>query len=573
MKYDFNVRAFEIHSLYAWDFEWIIKSMDFMTANGFNTLILHRNDFIDLIVYPGKYFGCKKNHYNSIFERYKEIFRTLYKFTPTRRSGPYQRRAFLKRVLLEAERRGINVYIENKELYFPDIILEFYPELVKNGKICATDPFWIEFTKVKYREFFEEFPEVSGIITSPATGESRVSINSNRCSCDRCKNTSKAEWFRNVLMAMYEPIHAAGKRLVVRDFVFNPDAHRDISEAMESLPSDVVLSLKNTPHDYYPTFPINPRIGNVGKHEQWIEFDAMGQYFGWGVCIADLMEDYRLRMKDALSKGASGVVFRTDWESLDGHTAFGNMNRINLYSAGMLSRDTDVSSESIYDAFLSAEGWYPAETTLDQRKRIVQWFSGVMSQTWNIASKTMFVKSCVFSDSSLVPISFAHALWLSEEKNSLKDWQKEKATALLAIPEEYSEIINEKEQALNDASAIVSEVSANNPGLRKEKYDYLVSCFENQFLYVRLFRNAAEAIFSCRYIKEGDKKQNAEMYKRSRDIFQSSMKELSAMSVELDSFWKNTEYRPHIIYTLLDPDRIRCLYDDLKEVVDDESLF
>ena len=70
MKYDFNVRAFEIHSLYAWDFEWIIKSMDFMTANGFNTLILHRNDFIDLIVYPGKYFGCKKNHYNSIFERY-----------------------------------------------------------------------------------------------------------------------------------------------------------------------------------------------------------------------------------------------------------------------------------------------------------------------------------------------------------------------------------------------------------------------------------------------------------------------------------------------------------------------
>lgn len=181
--HDYAVRALELHSLYAWDYDWIIKCLDFMVRQEYNTLVLHRNDFIDLIAYPGKYFGCTGSQYETIFDRYKEIFRTLYKFTPTRRSSPYQRRAFFKRVLEQAKRRGIAVYIENKELFFPDVMLEFFPNLVKDGKVCANDPFWIEFLKVKYQEFFEEFPEVAGVITAVATGESKISITSNRCTC------------------------------------------------------------------------------------------------------------------------------------------------------------------------------------------------------------------------------------------------------------------------------------------------------------------------------------------------------------------------------------------------------
>ena len=150
----FEVRALELHSQYAWDYNWIIKTMDFMKNLDFNTLVLHRNDFIDLIIYPGKYFGYEGNARDTIFETYSHIFRKLYRYTPTRRSGPYQRRAFLKRVLEQAKRRGIDVYIENKELYFPDILLEFYPNLVHNGHICATDPFWLEFLRVKYRDIF-----------------------------------------------------------------------------------------------------------------------------------------------------------------------------------------------------------------------------------------------------------------------------------------------------------------------------------------------------------------------------------------------------------------------------------
>ena len=98
----FKVRALELHSQYAWDYNWILQTMDFMKTMEMNTLILHRNDFIDLIVYPGKYFGYEGEETDTIFETYSQIFRKLYQYTPTRRSGPYQRRAFLKRVLEQA---------------------------------------------------------------------------------------------------------------------------------------------------------------------------------------------------------------------------------------------------------------------------------------------------------------------------------------------------------------------------------------------------------------------------------------------------------------------------------------
>ena len=116
----FEVRALELHSQYAWDYNWIINTMDFMKNLDFNTLVLHRNDFIDLIIYPGKYFGYEEKAGDTIFETYSHIFRKLYRYTPTRRSGPYQRRAFLKRVLEQAKRRtrpgkaispGLNLFL------------------------------------------------------------------------------------------------------------------------------------------------------------------------------------------------------------------------------------------------------------------------------------------------------------------------------------------------------------------------------------------------------------------------------------------------------------------------------
>src|SRR3546814_9077768 len=87
-----------------------------------------------------------------------------------------------------------------------------------------------------------------------------------RCTCEICRRTPAEDWYRRLLSTMYGPIHAAGKTMVVRDFVFDLNTQTEIATVMEELPEDVIIALKNTPHDYYPTFPHNPRIGKeIGR--------------------------------------------------------------------------------------------------------------------------------------------------------------------------------------------------------------------------------------------------------------------------------------------------------------------
>ncbi len=561
---DFKVRALELHSQYVWDFDWVKKSIEFCKDHNLNTLILHRNDFIERIIYPGKYFGCQRPEYKNIFERYQDAFRTLYKYTPTRRSGPFQRRAYMKRVLELAGREGIDVYIENKELYFPGIILEFHPELVKNGTVCPNEPFWWEFTRTKYQEFFEEFPEISGIITAPATGESKVSISSSRCTCDLCKKTAKHEWYQKLLMAMYEPISAAGKKLIIRDFVFNTKAHHDIASTMEQLPNDVIMSLKNTPHDYYPTFPDNPRIGNVGDHDQWIEFDSMGQYFGWGIGPSIMVDDYRRRMKSAHDKGATGVIIRTDWESLDGHSCFKTLNFINLYAAAALSDNLACDSTAIYQRWLTEQSFYQPELTAEMQRETARRLEKILSQTWDVIKRTDFVNECVFSDSSTIPVSMEHALWLAEEKNSLKDWVSSKATALQAKAQNVQAILKEKDEALAIVSRLKEAVQKGIPGITSEADQFLTDRFEVFEKYVKAFRAAVHAIILTKYLLEKAENDDSDFSKAAPGMIIEKLNDLLIMAGELKEFGKRTSFQ-HTVYILLDPERLIALHDDLTQ--------
>ena len=68
-KADFEIRALELHSLYALDYAWIHKCLDYMVALGLNTLILHRNDIVEATVYPGAIFSYKEQPGdNSVFD-------------------------------------------------------------------------------------------------------------------------------------------------------------------------------------------------------------------------------------------------------------------------------------------------------------------------------------------------------------------------------------------------------------------------------------------------------------------------------------------------------------------------
>ncbi len=560
---DFRVRALEIHSQYVWDFDWVRRALDFIVAQGMTALVLHRNDIVDRIVWPSRYFGGA-GPYGNTFERYRDIHRTLYRLTPTRRSGPYQRRDYLRRVIDLAGRQGIEVYFENKELFFHEIFLELRPELVKGGAVCPTEPFWWEFLETKYTELFEELPALAGIITAPGTGESKVSISSNRCTCPRCQSSTPRDWFTRLLDAMCRPIRRAGRQLVVRDFVFDKKSQDRLASSFEDLPADVIISFKNTPHDYYPTFPDNPRIGRAAGHRQWVEFDCMAQYFGWGIGPAIMIEDYRRRLARARAAGAEGAIFRTDWESLDGHSAFHTPNVINAYAGAGLSRDGATPASEIYERWLVDRGLL-ADAGVDSRRAAAAWAERLLSRTWDVVRRALYTNACVFNDSSTFPVSLRHAFWLAEEKNSLKDWEPSAADALAPTEANVRRILAEKDEALAILDDIARPLLDPPPGLAASALDDLRLRFDIFRRYVRGFRAVGSACILARYLTQAP--DPADGFRgEAAARFAAAQEDLLDLAAEFEAFAASTDHR-YPVYVLLGAERLRTLHEDLARAV------
>ncbi len=553
---DFGLRAIEVHSSYAWDARWIAKVLDFASRTGLNALVLHRNDIVDQVVFPGLLFGVAPGTTRTIFERYNAAFRSIYRYTPTRRSGPPLRRDYLRWVVEAAGRLGIAVYLENKELSFPDVLLELHPELIKNGHGCPTDPFWWEFLGAKYAELLEDVPGITGIITSAGTGESRISISSNRCACETCRATTPQQWYGRLLGVIYDVLAAGGRKLIVRDFAFDRKNHEALAAGFESLPSDVVLAIKNTPHDYYPTFPDNPLTAQVRGREKWIEFDAMGQYFGWGIGPATMLGDLRRRMARARDAGASGIILRTDWESLDGHTAFDTPNVVNLYAGAALSQDLATPDSAVYERWLADARAFAPGAGERRRAAAVAAISSIFSRNWDVVRQALFVRECVFSDCSTFPVGYEQALWLSQEKNSLRDWVPSKADALAGTEVNVLGIAAEKDAALD----LVRELRRQCDGLdgrtlTPEFLRDLRSRYEVFEEYVRGFR-ALVRLFALVHLRKAGRARAA-----LAGRYEEALAEIDAV-VALYERPQRGDARPLPVAQLLNADRLRCFRDD-----------
>lgn len=561
----FPVRILEVHSQLAWDQDHARRVIRFAAQHGMTGIALHRNDIVDLVVYPARYFGASEvRAYRNIHERYQDIFRTLYRLTPHRRSKPNIQRDYLVWLTREANRHGLSLWLENKEVWYPDILPELFPEVLVDGRPCPTHPMWPQFLRVKYGELVVDVPGIAGIITSPGTRESRLSIAGNLCRCERCRATPPGEWHRQVLTAIYDSLKHAGKRLVVRDFVFDPEAHAGVVQGIGELPADIIVSLKNTPHDYYPTFPHNPRIGHVGPHPQWVEFDTMGQYFGWGIAPAIMLDDLKTRMDYARQHGVEGVLVRTDWESLDNHSCFRTPNVVNLHGAAALARSPSRDPIAIYAQWLEECSMLRPGLPAAERALCARWAEDVLGQTWSVTRRALYTNDCVFSDSSNFPVSLEHAWWLAEEKNSLQDWDPSKRGALRPTDENIGRILKEKEDALEIWERLNARLQ-DNPGLNPEAHAQLIERFRIFRLYVKGFALIGQAAILARRLIEGDgnpptPEGTAQYGAKLRERIEA----LRGYEQELLRFQQEESGQEYVVYLLLNPERVRAFVDDVE---------
>lgn len=564
----FKVRAVEIHDSAAiWNLDKIRRVLTFMVKNNMNTLIFHENEIVDKVVYPGILYGASNKIKNS-YEIHKKIFYKIYETKPV----PYVFiaeklifRDLLKIIIEEATKAGIKVYLQNKELWFPENMKEAKPELEKDGVICPSESFWWEeFLPAKYTELIENFPDLAGVVTSTGTRESKASPAHNKCHCEKCRFLKFNEWQKNVIMAIYKPLKQAGKDLVVRDFTYYSNEQDGFKDGIISLPEDIIISIKNTPQDFYPTFPHNPLLGKVGNHEQWIEYDVMGEYFGFGVVPCILLKDIKERMRYDLGKGAGGFTARVDWEALPNNSCFDTPNLLNLYGVAHLAQNTDLPLRDIYYKWLTEEKLIREELSPKELEDCLDRVMDIFEQTWPVIEKTPYINGYVFNENSKIPVSIENADFIAKELHGMQKWFPNKAEAFAITDENVKKFLEEKDLAVQKVGELYNKIKEYNPGLKTDIYETFIEQFNIFKNYVKMYELVSKAYVLIKLFQKKGKDVRLFSNKSLVETIQLTLEELKEFERQLSIYsYKAYNYPAKV---LLSPERVKCFYEDAEEV-------
>lgn len=547
---DFQVRGLEIHSSRMWRWSAIETTLSVMEKLQLNCLIFHQVDLVDQLVLPRAYFSS-----DLMWQRW-----------PVRLHTADNNKQYIRRVIEEGRRRNIRFFLEVKEIWYPDGLLELHPELIQaNGAVCPTNPFWWKFVRDKYRELVEEVPDLAGVIVSPASRESRVSMVANACKCDRCRTYRVADWYENLFRAMYEPLQAKGKTLVVRDFAYRRSEQDIVIDSTGRVANDIVIALKYTPHDFYPTFPNNPRIGNVGTHPQWIEFDVWGQFTGMGLFPCGLAEDMQKRIDYCHRQKAAGAWFRTDWEGMSEGSVFNSPNMLNLFAGSMLALNKSEPLESIYDAWLRHGLEDPLQSDSTPRRPVAikpedrpRW-TEFMKASLPIIEKTLFVRGHLFHEDGMFPDTVKRAFDMMTQLHGRDDWEPGASKRVEATDENIRAVVAEKEQAEREAAGLPEILRIGEQDVPQGFKTDMRNLLGLYLHYVRGFRYTAEACFRARKAMSTRDAADIKAALASADAVQ-------AYRADTARRLASTSY-PHYVYWFFDVQRLDRLTADIREKV------
>ncbi len=547
----FDVCGLEMHSRSMWYHAHVYRALDFMERNGFNALIFHQSDIINTLALPSKYLTN-----DMMWEKFRGM----------RTFAIENNRNYLNNIIRRAHRKGIRFYLSIKEIYCPDEILELFPWLVRENNIaCPSDPFWWTYIEACLEDVMQALPGLDGIILSMGTHEAKTSITKKTpCRCERCRSLDPFDWYRSGFEAVSRVLRAHGREFIVRDFSNSAANQSVLLRAAKAADKDVVISLKNTPHDYFPTFPDNPKIGTTGQTE-WIEFDAWGQFYGMGIFPASIAEDFQARMNRCYDKGARGVYFRTDWEGMYENSALSTANILNLYAGGLLAGNLDADLDDAYRAWAAA-GWIGTFLTDSDAIQPVPptapdaWIRlrDFMKASWRVLEKTVYVRTHWFCEDNMFPDSLSIAFRMMVSYHGRDQWDPGASQMVAVTLENMALIFAEKEEAQQACAALAGILQAETLGFPPEVVEDIRAMFALYQLYAEIGLHSCQVVFHTqRALDTGDAADKA--------LALAAVEELDAcrerVQAHLDA---NDGQYPHIIYWLLNTGRMQRLADDVR---------
>jgi len=230
--------------------------------------------------------------------------------------------------------------------------LNYYPDQFKtgpNGTINLDDPLFWSWLKQDYREMMKLVPEVDGLVLTFIETGARAEK----------QFSEKLQTGAEKLAAVVDAVAAVvcdelNKKLYIRTFAYTDEEYRNTIGCIEHIKNkNIILMMKETPHDFFLTHPNDKYAGTINR-PTIMEFDAGNEFNGQGI-LANTWPDYIIKRWSNLIKRPNviGYVARTDRYG-DTHLV-GTPNEILLYTLKRYTEDQGITSDNIYNEFISSK--------------------------------------------------------------------------------------------------------------------------------------------------------------------------------------------------------------------------
>lgn len=295
-----------------------------------------------------------------------------------------ERQSELAQAAGACEKAGIAHWLWVHEL--DDIPAEFREAGRSGGRVEFDRPDLHAFLTRRYEALLDKLPRTAGFILT--FHESGARIFQNTTVVSRRTVPERVVLLTGIVDRV---ARARGKKLILRNFFYEPQEMKWFEEALRSLPEDIMVMRKDTCHEFNPFYPPDPAHGSSGRKEL-MEIDlGVEKAMGWDGHYAQVDFVHRF-LGRAHEKGLAGVVGRARllWDE-----PFADTRDVNLYAFGRFAADASLSVDRLWSDWAAQrypEAARPHVVRALQRTEWIQhhgrwvlgfWFTKWIGEQWH----------------------------------------------------------------------------------------------------------------------------------------------------------------------------------------------
>tara|TARA_R110001592_G_scaffold304664_1_gene577132 strand:+ start:730 stop:1857 length:1128 start_codon:yes stop_codon:yes gene_type:complete len=257
-------------------------------------------------------------------------------------------------------------------------------------------------TRMKaYRDALTKLPEIDGVMISFGSAPSEPYTTVPSCGLSEIL---PKERYKAIIEAVSRVVvDEFGKQVYVRTFYHSGYEIPFIRSALEETDRPIIAMSKSEPNDFEPYYPLNPLIGDIGDHPQFLELDCAGEYWGRGAIPFVAVEYFAQRFHEAraaVKGGVSEFIGSTCRVDRYEYSAIGTLNEANLWAQSKLINNPDEDWQDILGSFITYRYGLSINTEAHQQ------LFNIMRRTYWVGRKMYYAKGeWAFKKGSELPSS------------------------------------------------------------------------------------------------------------------------------------------------------------------------